>query len=269
MSRAPRFFTQEQISKRIKDGRGQGMGKDYQPWLTIQDVSSHGVSHRIYSHKTQRVHHLLSNLELYVFLILDWSSSVQDIREQFPLDIDDTREICLEHGLRHPCIQGSNQVMSSDFLIDTNNKNKPQFVIQVKPLKELLKERTIEKLEIERRYWALKEIPWNIVTEQNIPITARKNLEWLSPFVTEHLEPDIWNSLYTISYYFSNKPEISIIKLCKEIDIQERTTAGTTLQYLRTLIANRLIKFDIQQPFDKLKGSDLVFDLEVSYVANQ
>ena len=53
------------------------------------------------------------------------------------------------------------------------------------------------------------------------------------------------------------------------MDAQEKTTSGTTLQYLRTLIANRLIKFDIQQPFDKLKGSDLVFDLEVSYVANQ
>ncbi|EOQ74688.1 hypothetical protein F929_00797 [Acinetobacter lactucae] len=98
------------------------MGKDYQPWLTIQDVSSRGVSHRIYSHKMQRVHHLLSNLELYVFLILDWSSSVQDIREQFPLNIDDTKEICLEHGLRHPNIQGSEQVMTSDFLIDTNDK---------------------------------------------------------------------------------------------------------------------------------------------------
>lgn len=269
MSRAPRFFTQEQISKRIKDGRGQGMGKDYQPWLTIQDVPSRGVSHRIYSHKTQRVHHLLSNSELYVFLILDWSSSVQDIREQFPLNIDDTREICLEHGLRHPSIQGSEQVMSSNFLIDTNDKNKPQFAIQVKPLKELLKERTIEKLEIERRYWKLKEIPWSIVTEQNIPITARKNLEWLSPFIVEHLDPDIWDKLHSIFYYFSKKPEISIIKLCKEVDIQERTTAGMTLQYLRTLIANRSIKFDIQQPFDKLKGSDLVFDLEVSYVANQ
>lgn len=91
MSRAPRFFTQEQISKRIKSGRGQGMGKDYQPWLTIQDVPSRGVSHRIYSHKTQRVHHLLSNLELYVFLILDWSSFVQDIREQFPLNLDDKK----------------------------------------------------------------------------------------------------------------------------------------------------------------------------------
>ena len=269
MSRVPRFFTQEQISKRIKSGRGQGMGKEYQPWLTIKDVPSRGVSHRIYSHKTHRVHHLLSNLELYVFLILDWSSSVQDIREQFPLNIDDTKEICLEHGLRHPSIQGSEQVMSSNFLIDTNDKNKPQFAIQVKPLKELLKERTIEKLEIERRYWKLKEIPWSIVTEQNIPITARKNLEWLSPFIVEHLDPDIWDKLHSIFYYFSKKPGISIIKLCKEVDIQERTTAGMTLQYLRTLIANRSIKFDIQQPFDKLKGSDLVFDLEVSYVANQ
>ena len=194
MSRAPRFFTQEQISKRIKDGRGQGMGKDYQPWLTIQDVPSRGVSHRIYSHKTQRVHHLLSNLELYVFLILDWSSSVQDIREQFPLNLDDTKEICLEHGLRHPNIQGSEQVMTSDFLIDTNDKKQPQFVIQVKPLKELIKERTIEKLEIERRYWEVKEIPWSIVTEQNIPTTARKNLEWVSPFITEQLEPYIWHN---------------------------------------------------------------------------
>lgn len=139
MNRAPRFFTQEQISKRIKSGRGQGMGKDYQPWLTIQDVPSRGVSHRIYSYKTQRVHHLLSNLELYVFLILDWSSSVQDIREQFPLNLDDTKEICLEHGLRHPNIQGSEQVMTSDFLIDTNDKKQPQFVIQVKPFKELIK----------------------------------------------------------------------------------------------------------------------------------
>jgi len=269
MSRAPRLFTQEQISKRIKDGRGQGMGKDYQPWLTIQNVPSRGVSHRIYSHKTQRVHHLLSNLELYVFLILDWSNSVRDIREQFPLNIDDTREICLEHGLRHPSIQGSEQVMTSDFLIDVNDKKKPQFAIQVKPLKELIKERTIEKLEIERRYWELKGIPWSIVTEQNIPITARKNLEWLSPFVTEQLESDIWDKLHVISYSFSKKPNSSIIKLCKEIDLQEKTTVGTTLQYLRTLIANRLVKFDIQQPFQKLKGSDLEFDLEVSYVANQ
>ncbi|MFW1886769.1 TnsA endonuclease C-terminal domain-containing protein, partial [Acinetobacter nosocomialis] len=83
----------------------------------------------------------------------------------------------------------------------------------------------------------------SIVTEQNIPTTARNNLDGLSPFITEHLEPDIWDSLHSISYYFLKKPGISIIKLCNEIDIQEKTTAGTTLQYLCTLIANRLIIF--------------------------
>ncbi len=45
-------------------------------------------------------------------------------------------------------------------------------MIQVKPLKELIKEGIIEKLEIERRYWEFKEILWSIVTEQNIPTPA-------------------------------------------------------------------------------------------------
>ena len=62
------------------------------------------------------------------------------------------------------------------------------------------------------------------MTEQNIPTTARKNLEWLSPFITEQLEPEIWDRLHTISYYFSKKPSVSIIKLCTEVDTQERTT---------------------------------------------
>lgn len=38
-----------------------GNGKDYKPWLYVQDVPSQGRSHRVYSHKTERVHHLLSN----------------------------------------------------------------------------------------------------------------------------------------------------------------------------------------------------------------
>ena len=110
-----------------------------------------------------------------MFLILDWSSSVQDIREQFPLNLDDTKEICLEHGLRHPSIQGSEQVMTSDFLIDTNDKKQPQFD-SGKALKRAHQRKNYRKLEIERRYWEVKEIPWSIVTEQNIPTTARKIL---------------------------------------------------------------------------------------------
>ncbi|ECM6197551.1 MULTISPECIES: transposase [Enterobacteriaceae] len=76
MAKANSSFSEVQIARRIKEGRGQGHGKDYIPWLTVQEVPSSGRSHRIYSHKTGRVHHLLSDLELAVFLSLEWESSV-------------------------------------------------------------------------------------------------------------------------------------------------------------------------------------------------
>ena len=73
---------EDKIARFAKEGRGQGHGADYRPWLTIQDVSSRGLSSRIKSEKTGRDHHLLSDVETDTFLMLDWSDVVTDIREQ-------------------------------------------------------------------------------------------------------------------------------------------------------------------------------------------
>jgi len=118
MVRKNYFLSEKLIKQRIKDGRGQGYGEKYQPWLRVQDVPSDGRSHRIFSHKTKRIHHLLSDLELATFLLFDWSESVLDIREQFPLIRDDTRIIAQREGIKHPSAQGVDLVMTTDFLID-------------------------------------------------------------------------------------------------------------------------------------------------------
>ena len=118
MAKSLNGLTEIQIAKRIKERRGQGSGANYKPWLRIHEVPSQGLSHRIYSFKTKRTHHLLSNLELGVFLTLDWMDHVQDIREQYPLLRDETIEIASTNGIKHPNIRGINQVMTSDFLID-------------------------------------------------------------------------------------------------------------------------------------------------------
>ena len=55
-----------------------------------------------YSHRTKRIHHLLSDLEFAAFLLLDNNPSVTDIREQFPLIRDDTRDIARENNLFDP-----------------------------------------------------------------------------------------------------------------------------------------------------------------------
>ena len=73
MSLRASSLTSAQISKKIKSKHGQGAGSEYCPWLKIQDINSSGRSHRVYSHKTQRTHHLASDLELSFFLMLDWS----------------------------------------------------------------------------------------------------------------------------------------------------------------------------------------------------
>src|SRR6266498_180717 len=78
-------WTGKLIDRRLAAGRGKGTGSDYQPWLRVQDVPSNGRIHRIRGCTTGRVHHLLSDLEAKVFYTFDYSPSVCDIREQFPL----------------------------------------------------------------------------------------------------------------------------------------------------------------------------------------
>ena len=63
MARWRYAFDEDKIARFQKEGRGQGRGTSYKPWLTIQDVASHGRSHRIAGIKTGRVHHFLSGIE--------------------------------------------------------------------------------------------------------------------------------------------------------------------------------------------------------------
>jgi len=71
--------------------------------------------------------------------------------------------------------------MSTDFLVDTNKPELVRMAIQVKTSSDLSNPRTVEKLELERRYWAIKEVPWYLLTEKQIPKTVTKNIAWLYP----------------------------------------------------------------------------------------
>lgn len=71
----PRFrikYTKDKIDQLICEGRGQGEGKDYLPWLQVGDFSSQGRSHRISGIKTNRIHHFFSDLEQQYYYILMW-----------------------------------------------------------------------------------------------------------------------------------------------------------------------------------------------------
>jgi len=58
MAKRRRNTTASAIQKRIDSGRGQKEGKEYKPWLNIQDVPSLGLVHRIKGSKHGIMQHL-------------------------------------------------------------------------------------------------------------------------------------------------------------------------------------------------------------------
>ncbi len=200
MARRRYGIDEKRIAQWIKDGRGQGQGKDYKPWLTMRDVASYGRSSRPLGATTGRKHELLSDNERAVFLVLDASEAVVDIREQFPLPREDTIRIAAEMGVRHPQDGGVDVVMTTDFLVDIRvGKRVRRQAITVKPWSRLDDRRTIEKFEIERRYWLSQSVPWQITTDLEIAFDARMVNLWVQDMTTfDHHEaphPGYWPEL--------------------------------------------------------------------------
>jgi hypothetical protein len=174
-----RDWTAAKIERRIKEGRGQGYGREYKPWLTIHDVPSNGVVTRMKSWTVGRIHHLMSNFERSYFFMADWSDRITDIREQFPLlPLQRTIEIASELGITHPKDPSTKEpiVITSDFMLSEDNDR-----LRARTLKQEgdLSIRTVEKLTIEQRFYQEAGIDWKLVTDRDIPHAFVQNVEWL------------------------------------------------------------------------------------------
>jgi len=180
MVKYKRAWSHSTFKKYLREGRGQGVGANYNPWIHVQDFPSLGMVSRVSGTTTGRIHQLMSNLELSLFYLLDWSDDILDIREQYPLvDLSQAIEIAEKANISYPydSQSGFPYVLTSDFYLETKQGTA---VMSVKPSSELGKPRVREKLEIERRYWIMRGVQWSIMTENEINRTKASNIEWLA-----------------------------------------------------------------------------------------
>ena len=116
--------------------------------------------------------------------MLEWSPIITDIREQYPLDLAETLAIAKQLGIRHPTDPRSQQpiVVTTDFL---NTVQRGIEIIEhartVKYKQELSNPRVLQKLEIERVYWEIRNTDWGIVTEDDVDPILAANIKWLHP----------------------------------------------------------------------------------------
>ena len=273
MAKRSNDWDSNKLSRWIKEGRGQGEGKEYKPWLTVQDFPSMGRVTRVFGWTTHRIHHFFADSQLKYFYLLDWEERVIDIREHYPLiDLD----VVLKDtsGLRFDKFIDRNTkepyVLTTTFLITLlNSGGKKRFAARsIKYASELEKKSTIEKLEIERRYWKAQGIDWGIVTNKDINNVRAKNIEWVHSAITSDnnnnfLKDEFDDFLDGLLYRFIDNKQ-STKKVILEYERDYSLDAGTGLLLFKRLVADKRIILDMDKPINLNQIGKSVYIPEIS-----
>lgn len=246
--------------RKQKQGRGQGKGDEYTPYIYTQEFRTRARScrHRRKGMTTGRTHHLLSTLELGVFYVYDFSPFITDIQEQYPLDQFTTLRIAERLGIRHPSRRTRQRVyepiiMTSDFLLTVQKQEGTQpyqCVRSVKSAHELYNRRTVAKLEIERVYWEIRGIDWKIITDREIPDNLVWNLEELYSFRTlddTNVSNEQFKAIRTRLNAALCPKGIVLNRVARRVDNALGLKHGTSINVAKHLIATRQWKADLSE----------------------
>ncbi len=258
-------FTLQKRQRWQKEGRGQGHGANYQPQLKIRDVKSHGRSSRLGCPDTGRSRVTFSNNEYAVLIECRSDPRSGEIQEQKPLELDSTRVIANEMGVRHPWDRQSGEdiVMTTDILVELTEAGVSRWVpIPVKPATEMRKPRVLAKLEIDRRYWERRGWVQHPILDTDINRTRVANLDFIRNY-------SVWDRLgialreplpaardALIDALLGATKFARAADVARDIEIRRCWTPGTALALLRHLVASRVLIADFEDA--------MLFDLPAS-----
>ncbi|MDQ0049888.1 hypothetical protein J2T18_004210 [Paenibacillus polymyxa] len=250
-------ITNKSHLNRLKDGRGQGRGENYKPFIQANDnkVASQGWLTRTLGWKTNRIHHTLSKFEYQYLLVQEWADRVLDIREQYPLTpIELTQEIALKMNIAHPHLNGEHVIMTTDFMLTIlDHQGQMQEVSRTfKPTNKLTK-RTLELFEIERRYFQEIGLSWKVVFDIGRPIGLIKNIDWLYDAKHTDVRPGIDKEMIELiaePIFISIQnlgTTLSISKACLKTDHKIGLEPGTSMFIVKHMLANKRWTTDMNQ----------------------
>jgi len=255
--------------KMIKEGNGSGIGKDYKPWLEIQDFPSKGRVTRVKGIKTERQHELFSDLERNYFYYLDFADNVVDIREQFPLlPIEETITIAKELGIEHPTNPISREpiVMTTDFLITFKEKN-GEVIEKARTLKyknDLVDKRILEKFEIERQYYFKRGIDWGIVTEEEVDKSVSKSIADLYTYqnikeieLFKEIDAEMLDDMKLYFIRHCSGYGGTLKDICSYFDKTMNMDIGSGIAMFKHLLVTKVISINIFEGIDLKKHIDV------------
>jgi hypothetical protein len=182
------------LRRRIRQGRGIGQGPAYRRWLNIRDVPSRGTSSSVGGILVQRPYHLLSELEVMYFFLMERRASVIDIREQWPiLHIDRTLELCVERGVTHKYQGLYPEPFTIDFLITEEINGKISYrAASVKTPEDAADSDVRRRLSVEYAWCQEHGISWTLVDTSSFDRTLLDTLRFMRGWFRSRYEPEAW-----------------------------------------------------------------------------
>lgn len=245
---------------RLREKRGQGFGENYKSWILPHEVPSDGRSHKILGWKHNRVYYLLSDGELWAFLIFQMEDNVLDIREQFPLlPIEKTLKIADQMAIVHPPKYRSDPnkktVITSDFnLLVREGKEVKEIVRTIKTESDYEKPRTQEKLLIEKEYWSQKGIDWGVILHsEKCKIIGRNIYSIYQDYFWNDKMQFSEEELNWLKYKFKDKlieSNDDVIKVTSDFERLMDWEEGEGLSFFKYLITHKEVKVDFGKKFN-------------------
>lgn len=169
---------------KVLEKRGTSVLADYKPWIEVAEFGSVGTATIIIDWKTGRPVHLMSQGEAAIWYELRYDPNNIDIREQYPLNKEETMKIADRLGYKHPADPktGKLTTMTTDFLVTRSDSSKIAITVKTDFETLLNNSRTKEKFEIEKAYWEQRQIPLQFRPKSSVNKQYANNIRFVSVF---------------------------------------------------------------------------------------
>lgn len=229
------------VKKRLAEGRCQGIGPTYVPFILVEEARSIGTATRIPDPIEGRDVHTLSTVETMLYWYIRWDTNVLHIREQFLMDMGLVNDIRDELGLG---LTGS--YYTTDFLVDY--KDRTQRAYSVKWTKNVFDPENrayrgregryaslINRQYLEKLYWDSKGVDFRIVTREQLDRKYAANIEFAMSYYTELSVVNTHHKLmYLIAHHIIDVPMdqgyLNPAKLLRESRVDIDTTYALALR---------------------------------------